>query len=168
MPAPITLYVVRHGIAAERGDEYPDDAKRPLTPEGIASFREAVEGLSALGVRLDQVLTSPLVRARQTAEILAEILPGRPPIAEVKALTPAGSAAAVVTALGEYGRRSSIALVGHEPGVGELAARLVGARGTFSFKKGAVCRIDVGALPLTGPGELRWFATPRMLRKLAK
>jgi phosphohistidine phosphatase len=162
------LYVVRHAIAAERGDEYPDDAKRPLTPEGIARFREAVEGLSALGVSLDLVLTSPLVRTRQTAEIMAEILPGRPPIKEVKALAPGGRADAVVTALGEYGRRTSIALVGHEPGIGELAARLVGARGSFDFKKGAVCRIDVAALPLTGPGELRWFATPRMLRKLAK
>jgi phosphohistidine phosphatase len=168
MAATITLYVVRHAIAAERGDEFPDDTKRPLTPDGIARFREAVEGLAALGVRLDQILTSPLVRTRQTSEILAEILPGRPPIAELKALVPGGSTAAVVTALGEYGQRSSVAIVGHEPGVGELTARLVGARGAFSFKKGAVCRIDVGALPLTGPGELRWFATPRMLRKLAK
>ena len=159
---------MRHAVAAERGDQYPDDTKRPLTPDGIARFREAVEGLAALGVKLDQVLTSPLVRAHQTAEILAEILPGRPPVTELKALAPGNTAAAVMTALGEYGRRSSIALVGHEPGVGELAARLVGARGAFSFKKGAVCRIDVGALPLAGPGELRWFATPRMLRKLGK
>jgi phosphohistidine phosphatase len=168
MATPITLYVVRHAVAAERSDEYPDDTKRPLTPEGIARFREAVEGLAALGVRLDQVLTSPLVRARQTADILAEILPGRPPIVELKALAPGNTAAAVVAALGEYSRRSSLALVGHEPGVGELAARLVGARAPFVFKKGAVCRIDAGALPLAGPGELRWFATPRMLRKLAK
>ncbi len=164
----ITLYVVRHAIAAERGDEFPDDAKRPLTPQGIARFREAVEGLAALGVTLDQILTSPLVRARQTADILAEMLPGRPPVTEIRSLTPGSGPTAVMTALGEYGRRSSIALVGHEPGIGELAARLIGARQAFAFKKGAVCRIDVTALPLAGPGALRWFATPRMLRKLAR
>jgi phosphohistidine phosphatase len=164
----ITLYIVRHAIAAERGDEYPDDSKRPLTRDGIAKFREAVEGLAALGVRLDQILTSPLVRARQTADILAEVLPGRAAIAETKALAPGGSHSAVMAALGEFGRRSSIAVVGHEPGIGELAGRLVGARQAFAFKKGAVCRVDVGALPPAGPGELRWFATARMLRSLAK
>ncbi len=168
MEGTISLYVVRHAVAAERGDQFPDDSKRPLTPDGISRFREAVEGLAALGVKLDLVLTSPLVRAHQTAEILAEILPGRPPVTELKALAPGNTAASVMSALGEYGRRSSIALVGHEPGVGELSARLVGARAAFSFKKGAICRIDVGALPLAGPGELRWFATPRMLRKLGK
>ena len=162
----IALYVVRHAIAAERGDEFPDDAKRPLTTDGITRFRETVEGLGSLGVKLDQILTSPLVRTRQTADILAEMLPGRPPITEIRALAPGSSVAAAVTALGEYGRRSSIAIVGHEPGVGELAARLVGARQAFCFKKGAVCRIDVAALPLACPGTLRWFLTPKMLRKL--
>jgi len=162
----IALYVVRHAVAAERGDQYPDDTKRPLTTDGITRFREAAEGLNALGVKLDQILTSPLVRARQTADILAEMVAGRPPVTEIRALAPGNNAAAVITALGEYGRRSAIALVGHEPGVGELAARLVGARQPFPFKKGAVCRIDVTALPLAGPGELRWFLTPKMLRKL--
>lgn len=162
----IALYVVRHAIAAERGDEFPDDTKRPLTTDGITRFRQAVEGLGSLGVKLDQILTSPLVRARQTADILAEMLPGRPPVTEVKALAPGSSVASAITALGEFGRRSSIALVGHEPGIGELAARLVGARQAFSFRKGAVCRIDVTALPLAGPGTLRWFLTPKMLRKL--
>jgi phosphohistidine phosphatase len=164
----VTLYIVRHAIAAERGDDYPDDGKRPLTKEGIIRFREVVEGLAAMEVTLDQILTSPLVRARQTADILAEILPGHVPVAETAALAPGGTHAAVVATLGEYSRRSRIALVGHEPGIGTLAARLIGARNPLPFKKGAVCRIDVGALPPAGPGELRWFGTPGMLRKLSK
>src|SRR5258706_7668086 len=65
------LYLVRHGVAEERGDAWPDDAKRPLTDEGISRMRKVTRGLAELGVSLDLILTSPLVRARQTAEILA-------------------------------------------------------------------------------------------------
>ena len=70
------LYLIRHGIAAERGKEWPDDSKRPLTPEGISRLRKAARGLNALGVGFDQIVTSPLVRTRQTADIFAEELPG--------------------------------------------------------------------------------------------
>lgn len=163
-----TLYVVRHAIAELRGEAYPDDTKRPLTPKGMARFKEAARGLAELGVTLDLILTSPLVRARQTAEILAATLRGRIPIEEIEVLAPASSPGAVLSVLGEYSRRKRMALVGHEPGIGELAARLVGSRTPFAFKKGAVCCIEVGALPPPGPGTLQWFATPRMLRALAK
>ena len=71
MPGPYELYFVRHGLAEERGEAWPEDTKRPLTDEGIARFRKAEKGLSRVGVAVDVVLTSPLVRARQTAEILA-------------------------------------------------------------------------------------------------
>ena len=161
-----SLYLVRHAVAADRGDAWPDDGKRPLTAAGIARFRRQARGLSALGVRIDQILTSPLVRARQTADILAEALPTKPPIAEIDALAPGGTYAEVIAELAKRTRRSEIALVGHEPGIGEIAARLVGAKSAFVFKKGAICRIDVDALPPAGPGHLRWFATPKMLRAL--
>src|SRR5512146_79417 len=85
------LYLVRHAIAAERGIQYPDDSKRPLTGQGMSRFREVVEGLAMLGVKVDLVLASPLVRALQTAQILSAGLPGHPPIEETPALTP-GSA----------------------------------------------------------------------------
>jgi phosphohistidine phosphatase len=163
-----SLYLVRHAVAAERGDAWPDDAKRPLTSSGISRFRRQARGLSGLGARIDQILTSPLVRARQTADILAEALSTKPPIAEIAALAPGGTYADIIAELAKRTRRSDIALVGHEPGIGELAARLVGAKAAFVFKKGAICRIDVDALPPTGPGHLRWFATPRMLRAIEK
>ena len=67
-----------------------------------------------------------------------------------------------------FPRRKRIALVGHEPGVGELAARLLGMRHAMEFKKGAVCRIDVEALPPKGPGALRWFLTPKLLKQFKK
>jgi phosphohistidine phosphatase len=163
-----SLYLVRHAVAADRGDAWPDDTKRPLTSSGTSRFRRQARGLAALGVRIEQILTSPLARTRQTADILAEALSNQPPIAEIAALAPGGTYAEVIAELAKRTRRSEIALVGHEPGIGELAARLVGAKAAFVFKKGAVCRIDVDALPPTGPGHLRWFATPRMLRALGK
>ena len=67
MPGPYELYLVRHGLAEERGDAWPDDTKRPLTDEGISRMRKAARGLARLGVSVEVVLTSPLVRARQTA-----------------------------------------------------------------------------------------------------
>lgn len=154
-------------MAAERGDAYLDDSKRPLTSDGIAKLRKEAQALVALDVTFDQILTSPLSRTRQTAEIFAEGLRGRPPVASVEALAPGGSYAALLEALGEYARRSRIALVGHEPGIGETAARLIGARRALEFKKGAICRIDVDTLPPARPGTLKWFLTPKMLRALA-
>ena len=160
------LYLVRHAVAAERGEDYPDDAKRPLTPRGTKRFGEAVEGLAAFGVRADVVLTSPLVRAHQTADILAAGLPNRPPVVEVRWLAPGIATAEAVRALAGHEDVTSAALVGHEPGLGELAARLVGAQTAFAFKKGGVCRIDFDTIPTASDGHLRWFATPRMLRRL--
>jgi len=137
-----------------------------LTSKGIDRFREVVKALIDLDVEIDQVLTSPLVRARQTADVLAELLPARPPVIETDTLAPGASFRSVVDMLAAYSRYARLALVGHEPGIGELAGRLIGARSPLPFKKGAVCRIDVDALPPAGPGRLIWFATPKMLRKL--
>jgi phosphohistidine phosphatase len=158
-----SLYLVRHAIAAERGDKYPDDSKRPLTPHGIAKFTKVARGLAAIEAEVGLILTSPLTRARQTAEILAECLPGRTPIVETTVLAPGASYQDLVAELGNHPRASSIALVGHEPGIGEVAARLIGYKGTLEFRKGAVCRIDVDTLPPAAPGRLRWFAAPKLL-----
>jgi phosphohistidine phosphatase len=165
--ATLELYLIRHGVAAERGEEFPDDSKRPLTSDGIARLRKEAKALDELGVQFDQVLTSPLVRARQTADVFAETMKSKPPIAIIDALTPAGSPAAVIQDLGKYMRKASIALVGHEPNMGELAAFLIGAKMPLPFKKGAICRIDFTVFPPKGKGALCWFVTPRMLRKLS-
>jgi phosphohistidine phosphatase len=163
----LELYLIRHGLAAERGDEYPDDSKRPLTSQGISRVRKEARGLDELGVVFDQILTSPLVRARQTADVLAEAMKAKAPVATSDALAPAGTPAGVIQDLLKHAKKSSrIALVGHEPNMGELAARLVGARTPFDFKKGAVCLLEFDALPPKGVGHLRWFLPPRVLRKL--
>ena len=168
MAGPFELYLIRHGLAEERGHAWPDDGKRPLTEEGMESMRKEARGLARLGVVLDVVLSSPLVRARQTAELVAGGLEPRPPIVNVESLTPEGSYAAVVADLEKHARKRRIALVGHEPSIGELAARLIGSRHSFEFKKGAVCRIDVATIPPSGPGNLRWLLTPKVLKALRK
>ena len=168
MPGPHELYLIRHGRAEERGDAWPDDAKRPLTPEGIALLRRSARGLARVSVGFDVVLTSPLVRARQTAETIAGELEARPSIVVVEALAPEGSVQAVVAELEKQAKRARIALVGHEPSIGALAARLAGIRQPLEFKKGAICRIDVDDLPPTAPGLLRWYVPPRFLRSLKR
>jgi phosphohistidine phosphatase len=162
------LYLIRHGLAEERGERWPDDAKRPLTEEGMSRMRKQARGLARLGVTMDVVLTSPLVRARQTAEIVAAALDPRPHVTAIESLAPDASYQALVADLEKHARKTRVALVGHEPGIGELAARLIGARQPMEFKKGAVCRIDVGALPPGGPGALRWFLTPGIMRSIRK
>ncbi len=169
MAATIELYLVRHAIAAERGPNYPDDHKRPLTTEGIARFKRSVEGLKDLDVTIDLVLTSPLTRATHTTELLVAGVAGKPRTESLEALAPGGRVTQVLEAITKYSKRAKhIALVGHEPDLGELAARLLRARGTIAFKKGAICCIEMdGAMP-TGPGTLKWFLPPRALRKIGR
>jgi phosphohistidine phosphatase len=160
------LLVVRHAIAAERGDDWPDDDLRPLTERGVSRFQMALRGLDWVGIEIDEVWTSPLVRARQTAEMLAAVL-GGPPVRALDALAPGHAPEAVAAALDRATRRQRLAVVGHEPGLGELVAWLLGAARPVSFKKGGACRLDVGALSRRGSAELAWFLPPRILRRLS-
>jgi phosphohistidine phosphatase len=169
MAATIELYLVRHAIAAERGPNYPDDRERPLTSEGIARFKQAVEGLKQLEISVDLVLTSPLVRAAHTAELLVGALDTKPRTEQLDALAPGGRLATVLDALETYAKRyRRIALVGHQPDLGELTAKLLQSSGGIEFKKGAVCCIELdGAMP-NGPGVLRWLLPPKALRKMVR
>jgi phosphohistidine phosphatase len=162
------LYLIRHAKAEDRGDAWPDDSKRPLTEDGIERMRKAARGLVRLGVTLDVVLTSPFVRARQTAEIVASAFENRPPIVNLDSLTPNGSFQIFLSDLDRQSKRGSMAIVGHEPDLGEMAARLGGLRQALPMKKGAVCRIDLKTIPPAGVGVLRWFVTAAMLGAIRK
>jgi phosphohistidine phosphatase len=157
------IYFVRHAIAEDRGQDYPDDSLRPLTSKGIARFRKVARRLAALDVSVDVILSSPFTRARQTADILAEALDRHPDVVETHAMEPEADFDSLRAALEPHRKAAAIALVGHNPSVGEFAARLIGLRTPIEFKKGGVCRIDVDSLPPAGPGRLRWLAIPRML-----
>ena len=164
--ATLQLYLIRHGVAAERGEDYPDDSKRPLTSSGINRLRKEAKALDALEIGFDHIVASPLVRTRQTADVFAETLKSKPSVSVSDAMAPAGTPAAVIQELGKHMRKGRIALVGHEPNIGELAARLIGARTPLEFKKGAICCIEFEVFPPKGIGQLRWFAPPRMLREI--
>ena len=162
------LYLIRHGVAEDRGEAWPDDAKRPLTAKGADRLRKSVRGLVRLGVSLDVILTSPLVRTRQTSDIVASVFDPRPPIVVVDSLAPGGSSASVRADIEKQTRRPNIAIVGHEPDIGELAAHLAGLRQRLEFKKGAVCRIDMDTLAPQATGPLQWFVTPRIMRAVRR
>lgn len=164
--AKLELYLIRHGLAGDRGPEWPDDSKRPLTADGLSKLRKEAHGLHALDVAFDVIVTSPLVRTRQTADVFAEVLAVKSPIVSADALAPAGTPAAVIQEIGRQARKGRVALVGHEPNLGELAAQLIHARAPLSFKKGGICRIDFDEAPPKGTGSLVWFLPPKVLRKI--
>jgi phosphohistidine phosphatase len=165
---PTELYLVRHAIAAERGEEWPDDAKRPLTEQGIERFKAVVRGLVAIGVDVDEIFTSPLVRAAQTADLLAAGLKGRPAVKRLDALAPGHPVERVRAELAKHARRRRVAVVGHEPDLGELTALLIGASRAVPFRKGGVCRVDLQGLTGARAGSLVWAIPPKVLRRAGK
>jgi phosphohistidine phosphatase len=160
---------MRHGIAVTRGSAgFANDSARALTPEGQEKMQEAAQGLVQIGFEVDWIVSSPLVRAVETADIVAKSLAARPPMDLCDALRPGGSAEDLVAFLAKRPNRRRVLLVGHEPDLSELAARLIGAGGhaNLMFKKGGCCLIIFEEFPPRGPGELVWWLTPRLLRKL--
>ena len=162
----VQLYLIRHAQAEDRGEQWPDDAKRPLTEVGTRQMRKAAKGFARLSVRLDVILASPLVRAQQTAQVVAAAFDTSPPIVSAASLTPNGHFTSLLGDLQKQARHERIAFVGHEPSLGEFASRLTKARCRFEFKKGGACRIDIESIPPVGRGVLRWFVTPAILRGL--
>jgi phosphohistidine phosphatase len=164
------IYIMRHGIAQERGgQDASDDAQRKLTPEGREKTREIAKGLKRVGFAVDWIVTSPLVRALETAEIVRDTLKLDAPFEHCDALRPGLNAAELMKFLSKRPERKRVLLVGHEPDLGFLAASLLGAgdETNLAFKKGGCCLIAVEQLPPRSPGELVWWLAPRVLRALA-
>jgi phosphohistidine phosphatase len=132
----------------------------------MTRVRQEARALNALKIGFDVIISSPLARTKQTAEIIAGTLKDKPAIVTSDSLAPAGTPAGVMQEIARHARKARVALVGHEPNLGELAARLIGARSPIQFKKGAICRIDFEILPPKSLGQLQWFVTPRMLRRM--
>jgi phosphohistidine phosphatase len=163
------LYIMRHAIAALRENWEGPDQDRPLTGQGRSRMRRAARGLKRLGVRFDVIASSPLVRALQTAEVVAAQLGYRSPVEICPALAPGLRPEAVFQFLASYPDAERLLLVGHEPDLGNLALTLIGGghADRFPMRKGGVCRIDLEGMPPNGPGFLVWSVTPQILRALA-
>ncbi len=157
---------MRHGIALDRiGGPIKTDFERPLTDEGKAEAREVALTLKRKGTHPEVIIASPLVRAKQTAEILREVFAVKGELEITEALAPGGSASDVYKLLRKFLEFSEIFLVGHEPDMSRLAGTMLwaGPDLNLSFKKAGVCRIDISEVPPTSPAQLKWFVSPKIL-----
>jgi phosphohistidine phosphatase len=160
------LVLIRHARAEER-TLLKRDHTRALTQDGRRRMRKAARGLHALLPGLTQIATSPLVRARQTAEIVAAVYDGID-IVNLPALSPGTAPRAVLAWLGTQPNEAVLALVGHEPDLGQLASWLLVGRpaGFVQFKKGAAALIEFADAPAAGKGTLAWLLTAAQLAEL--
>jgi phosphohistidine phosphatase len=165
----MNLYLLRHGIAIN-AEEAASDGERPLTEKGDKRMRKAVRGLRRLDIAFDAILTSPLARARQTAEIVAAGLSLDAHLSVVESLQPGSSPENLLSSLSDYKNSENLLLVGHEPLLSDLAVFLITGKKAraldLSLKKGGLCRIEIDSLPPRNPGTLHWLLAPKQLRLL--
>jgi phosphohistidine phosphatase len=166
----VDLLIIRHAIAYERDPRrWRDDGARPLSPAGKKLARKAAAGLREFGKPPDRLLTSPLLRARQTAQILTDVA-GWPHAEEASELVPGQAPLPILTLLGRD-RRKRVAVVGHQPALGVLlAVCLLGEDATLpvELRKCAAACVSFAGSPRPGRGTLQWLAMPRMLRGLRR
>jgi phosphohistidine phosphatase len=130
-------------------------------------MRKAARGIANVIENVDVILTSPLIRALDTANIAAEALGAENKIEVCKELLPGASAKKLILYLAKYKNLNHIVIVGHEPDLGYLASALLGSeKSIIEFKKGALCCIELSSLPLRGAGTLLWHLQPKQLRDL--
>jgi phosphohistidine phosphatase len=166
------LLVIRHAVAEDRerfaAAGKPDDALRPLTADGRRRFQRAARGILGLAPKIDLLATSPLLRAVDTAAILAKAY-GLDEVVKEPALEPDARPAALLPWLQRCAEIEHVAVVGHEPHLSNLVEWLLTRRtGQFiALKKGGACLLELGDAPRAGGGVLRWLLTQRQLRALA-
>lgn len=165
----VFLYLMRHGIADEpsRGVA---DADRALTDEGVRKTTRVAEGLRALDVRPDAIISSPLRRAEETARIACRVLTPDGSVELTPLLAGGVLPAEILRGLKPPRTARHVMLVGHQPGLGELASLLLTGDADLAplpFKKAAVAAIEIASLPPRSTGLLHWFLTPGQLRAIA-
>jgi phosphohistidine phosphatase len=166
----MNLYIMRHGLAVDRGTSgFEDDSERPLTSQGERKVQHVAETLARMEVAFDAILSSPLVRARQTAEVVKKELKYRKEIQLTEHLSPGGSARQLVKLMQDLpGPLQDVLLVGHEPDLGQLASLLLtgGDALDIRFKKGGVARLSVDTLRAGRCATLEWLLTSRQLEMM--
>jgi len=164
------LYLLRHGLAVERGERgFEDDAARPLTTKGRRQVRKSAAAINQLAGRFHLILSSPHVRARQTAEIVAQELKLKKRLKFSNALAPGGAPRNLCRQLGrEKPAPGKVLLVGHEPDLSRLVAVLTcgHAELQLDFKKGGLCKLETPALRAGKCASLCWLLTPKQLKRL--
>jgi phosphohistidine phosphatase len=155
----IELFLIRHARAVEQAA---NDWERPLMAEGRTEARAVGAVLAQEGVRLDTIATSPLVRAVETATLVAVEVGYAGGLTVDHGLTPDGSTGAILALCAQLpGER--VALVGHEPSMGQLLSDLLGRPG-MSMVKGGIARLAIDGAPAHGGARLVWSISPRQLK----
>ncbi len=154
------LYLLRHGVAYDRQDwKGKDDELRPLTDEGIVAMKREARSIGQMKLRLNAIITSPLVRARDSARIVAKTLDMK--VDESPLLKPGFNLEALDDLLSHYAEANHLMIVGHEPDFSQVISQLIGG-GTIVMKKGGLARVDI-TTPHPPHGELVWLLTPSLL-----
>jgi phosphohistidine phosphatase len=156
------LIVVRHAAAVERGPDVSEES-RYLTPEGRVFFRKTARTMLKNGVEPGLILTSPLLRAVQTADILAETLAYSGPFVVRNELRPGFDMQALDKLLDDYRSADELVLVGHEPDLSTIVSFLITRPGGFNFKKGAAVKLKIDPSKLSASSSFKWLAFGKKL-----
>jgi phosphohistidine phosphatase len=166
----MNLYIVRHAIAVQRGTpDYEDDSQRPLTDKGRKKMRKIVQGLRQFDTPLNTILSSPYVRARDTAKILADEFKLENQLYFSENLVPPGNFEALVDEIHEKYDVENLALVGHEPMLSQLISWLTTGHTDLelNLKKGGVCYLSSDNLYQDHRAALEWLLTPALIVELS-
>ncbi len=167
----MNLYLLRHGIAVDSAKSgVASDAERPLTPRGRRRMLQIAQAMSALGVSFDLIFSSPLVRAAESAAIVAQCLQLRNKLKFTDDLMPGGNPRPLLRQINQHRPRpKNVLLVGHEPYLSQLIARLVAGNDglAIEFKKGGLCKLEATTLRWARCATLAWLLTPRHLVRIA-
>jgi len=167
----MNLYLLRHGIAAEPGlAGFQPDSERPLTAKGENRLRTAVRAMEKLELSFDLILSSPFLRAKQTAEIITRNFKLRKKLAFSDDLTPTGNPRLLIQQLNRFRPEpENVLLVGHEPYLGKLVALLAAGNSSLEidFKKGGLCKLEADFLLYGRCAKLVWLLTPRQMELMS-
>jgi len=166
------IYLLRHGIAVDRGaHQFRNDSHRPLTAEGIKRTRKVAKAMASLEVSFAAVLTSPLVRAKQTADLVVETLAIPAKLRLCNALAPGGKPHDLIAEIKRLVQPDEAALlVGHEPDLSRLASLLISGKpdADLTLKKAGLCVLDAEDLVPGACASLELLLTPKLLIRLEK
>lgn len=162
------LFVARHGEAGKSLTNAQKDTERPLTADGRKEAEAIAAFVEKLGIRFDEVISSPLRRSKETAEVVMKRQKKKLKLQLWDELRPEGEREAMLTRLAALGHGSKVLLVGHDPYLSTLIADMIGAgSGTIILKKGGVVRVRVTTFSPQAKGELRWLLSPRVLKRVS-
>lgn len=166
----MNLFILRHGEAEDQTGSGGDEARR-LTARGKEKVRAAAAGMRSVGLKFDSILTSPLPRAAETADILAAAYANEPPPQVLPALSGGIAPTDAIAALAPFSRHNNLLIVGHEPQLSGIVSMLLGGTGDsvhIRLKKGGCIALELPNRFERGSAELRWMMTPRQLRRMRK